>query len=48
MKKTNPIDENNNLRRDLDYEKNRRKKTEKRLKEVLKENAELKKNLKYF
>jgi predicted nucleic acid-binding Zn-ribbon protein len=47
MKKTNPINENDDLRRDLDYEKKRRKKTEKRLREVLKENDELKKNLKY-
>ncbi len=47
MKNTNPIKEIQDLKIDLDFEKKRRKKTEIRLKEVLKENSELKKNLKF-
>lgn len=52
MKGTNPIKENVKLKNDIDYFKNKLKQVtnqkDKKIKKLEKENAELKKNLKYF
>lgn len=44
----NLIEENQKLKNDVEYLSERLKKTEKRIREILKENAELKKNLDSF
>ena len=48
MKKTNLLEENQNLKSDVNFLKKKHKKAKKRIRKLEKENADLKKNLENF